>query len=307
LYLLDDPLSALDLKVGNYIMERTILQELADTTRIIITHAIQYTKHADRILVIDEGKIIDQGTYEEVQGCPLFQELKKQFENANNGIESQKETAIPTDKEKLVRKISKEDELVLMKNISGADNENEKEIQEIFFSEDREQGRVSFKVFMNVVGSMGGIWMFIAIFIMTGIFWGTSVFATNWLLEWSENFNCPEKWHNMTVYAILLVSRLIFVFIRTFTIFRVGVRTSRIVHAKMFHRIMHAQLHEFIDKVPFGRIINRFTSDIDIIDNGLFGRIQWSFLILTSLIASFVVVAMNSTYFTIVVVILFIA
>lgn len=111
----------------------------------------------------------------------------------------------------------------------------------------------------------------------------------------------------MTVYAILLGSRPIFVFIRTFTILRFGVRTSRIVHAKMFHRIMHAQLHEFIDKVPFGRIINRFTSDIDIIDNGLFGRIQWSFLVLTSLIASFVVVAMNSTYFTIVVVILFIA
>lgn len=115
LYLFDDPLSALDLKVGTYIMENTVVDQLKGKTRVIVTHAIQYIKYADRVLIMEEGKIIKQGTYEEVQDTPLFLELQETFSQKNNNLENQQEIKtgeIKTDKkEENIR-----DELRMQKN-----------------------------------------------------------------------------------------------------------------------------------------------------------------------------------------------
>ena len=51
-------------------MEKAILEQLKGKTRIIITHAIQYIKYADRVLIMEKGKIVKQGTYEQVQDTP---------------------------------------------------------------------------------------------------------------------------------------------------------------------------------------------------------------------------------------------
>ena len=115
LYLFDDPLSALDLKVGTYIMENTVVDQLKGKTRVIVTHAIQYIKYADRVLIMEEGKIIKHGTYEEVQDTPLFLELQETFSQKNNNLENQQEIKtgeIKTDKkEENIR-----DELRMQKN-----------------------------------------------------------------------------------------------------------------------------------------------------------------------------------------------
>lgn len=72
---LDDPTSALD-----YQTERNFREELAknysDTTKIIITQRIGSIQDADRILVMDEGKIVGQGTHDELlQHCRVYQQI----------------------------------------------------------------------------------------------------------------------------------------------------------------------------------------------------------------------------------------
>lgn len=62
--LLDDPLSAVDAYVGKTILENCLLTgPLADRTRILVTHSLHVLDKLDYIYVMDNGEIIEQGTY----------------------------------------------------------------------------------------------------------------------------------------------------------------------------------------------------------------------------------------------------
>jgi ABC-type transport system involved in cytochrome bd biosynthesis fused ATPase/permease subunit len=71
-YIFDDVMSALDAKVGAFITEETILKQLKNKTVILITHGLQYLRHSDYIYVMDEGKFILQGKFEDVQKSELY-------------------------------------------------------------------------------------------------------------------------------------------------------------------------------------------------------------------------------------------
>lgn len=60
--ILDDSLSAVDAKTETTIIEN-IQNERAGKTTIITTHRLSAVKHADRIIVLDSGKIIEEGTH----------------------------------------------------------------------------------------------------------------------------------------------------------------------------------------------------------------------------------------------------
>lgn len=85
--LLDDPLSAVDAHVGRYILDNCLLSgPLATRTRILVTHSLHVLHKMDTIFVMDQGRIVEQGTYEvspdEIpgNGCVIlidfFQELR---------------------------------------------------------------------------------------------------------------------------------------------------------------------------------------------------------------------------------------
>ena len=61
---LDDSTSALDMETEHEIQKT--LNELQDTTKIIIAHRISAVRHADEIIYLDEGKIAERGTHEEL-------------------------------------------------------------------------------------------------------------------------------------------------------------------------------------------------------------------------------------------------
>ncbi|XP_057653038.1 ATP-binding cassette sub-family C member 4-like isoform X2 [Diorhabda carinulata] len=71
IYLLDDPLSAVDTHVGKHLFENCIYNHLKGKTRILVTHQLQYLKKADLIILVNKGKIEAQGTFEELSRCAL--------------------------------------------------------------------------------------------------------------------------------------------------------------------------------------------------------------------------------------------
>lgn len=54
LYLLDDPLSAVDAKVGQHIFEQCICNFLSNKTRILATHQLQFLAHIDKIILLEK-------------------------------------------------------------------------------------------------------------------------------------------------------------------------------------------------------------------------------------------------------------
>ncbi len=61
LLILDDSLSAVDARTERQIIQN-IQQERAGKTNIIVTHRLSAVHHADWVLVLDEGRIIEEGT-----------------------------------------------------------------------------------------------------------------------------------------------------------------------------------------------------------------------------------------------------
>lgn len=65
IFLLDDPLSALDLEVASTLLEISIMKEMKDKTFLISTNNQNYLKYADRILFLDDGDLMFDGTLED--------------------------------------------------------------------------------------------------------------------------------------------------------------------------------------------------------------------------------------------------
>lgn len=75
--ILDEATSALDSNAEQLIQE-SLATILADKTAIIIAHRLATVQHVDRIIALDGGRIVDQGTHEELTGrCPLYRELAR--------------------------------------------------------------------------------------------------------------------------------------------------------------------------------------------------------------------------------------
>ncbi|EMP29737.1 Multidrug resistance-associated protein 4 [Chelonia mydas] len=82
IYLLDDPLSAVDAEVSRHLFEKCIYQALHQKISILVTHQLQYLHAVNQILILKEGKMVGKGTYSEFlsSGIDFASLLKKNEE-----------------------------------------------------------------------------------------------------------------------------------------------------------------------------------------------------------------------------------
>lgn len=72
IYLLDDPLSAVDTHVSRLLMQRCLHEFLSDKIRILVTHRVQLLRHADHMVLIEGGRASIQGRYEALKKLVRF-------------------------------------------------------------------------------------------------------------------------------------------------------------------------------------------------------------------------------------------
>ena len=88
IYLFDDSFSALDYKTDK-LLRQALDKELCDATKIIVAQRIGTIKNADKILVLDQGVVVGNGTHDQLmQTCEVYQQIaysqldKEELENA---------------------------------------------------------------------------------------------------------------------------------------------------------------------------------------------------------------------------------
>ena len=85
LYLLDDPLSAVDFKVGQHIFKTCINDLLSEKMRVLTSHQEQHMKEADQVIVLYKGRVLEKGSFTQLQEKgilnktvdPLYQTVQK--------------------------------------------------------------------------------------------------------------------------------------------------------------------------------------------------------------------------------------
>ena len=96
IYLLDDPLSAVDAKVGQHIFQTCVCGLLSKSTRIMVTHNLQALRDAEDIVILKEGTLSARG-----DGISLWKsdiamnEIKKCTDRKKNIHKAQESTLPP--------------------------------------------------------------------------------------------------------------------------------------------------------------------------------------------------------------------
>jgi ATP-binding cassette subfamily C (CFTR/MRP) protein 1 len=132
--------------------------------------------------------------------------------------------------------------------------------------EDRQKGKLSWQIIGVFLSKVGGFSYLLPAFscaIVAKIF---EMYSYIYLSGWSANFNEEDKWAKFKTFATIMTVSPILHGLRKFFMILASYYLSTKIHGKMIYSILHSQVEEFINRVPGGRILNRFTNDLEKID-----------------------------------------
>ena len=254
IYIMDDPISALDAHVGKNIMHNCIIGYLKGKTRILATHALQYTSFADRIYYMEKGEIKWEGTYQELVEQKFYSEFAEKIKSKiKEEKESEKDTNLTNDKTK---KIFQNKEISLNKGT----------IQRITKDEGKEVGKINKKVFISYFSYIGGMNFCLAL-LFTLLSWqGLRIMSDLWLGYWSEHQGERSNTFFFIIYGITAMGGSLFNYLRTRVITSGSINCSTKLHNQMVISLIKAPINLFHDTVPKGQIFNRLSKDLPTVD-----------------------------------------
>nr|XP_046230695.1 multidrug resistance-associated protein 1-like isoform X2 [Scatophagus argus] len=283
-YLLDDPLSAVDAHVGQHIFDGVIGPRglLKDKTRVLVTHGLSFLSKSDLVVVMEDGQISEMGSYMELmdrQGA--FAKFIHTFNRNQN-----KEDYIPRDKSsrRSLSRLSMTDfsidlsqEQLISCDMSNSSVQMMEAVAQDLDTEDAGKfteadkahtGRVKLRMYSEYFRTIG------VTFIMTIIFLcafqqAASLAYNYWLSLWADEprVNGTQIKHELklSVFGALGFTQGISMFGTTLAIALSGIVASRHLHADLLHSVLHSPM-SFFEVTPSGNLLNRFSKEIDAID-----------------------------------------
>lgn len=89
IYLLDDPLSAVDTHVSKHLFEQCLRDYLKSSIVILVTHQLQFLQYVDQIIILNNGRVEAVGSYENLRESGLdFAQLLTEPQKDETGDES---------------------------------------------------------------------------------------------------------------------------------------------------------------------------------------------------------------------------
>uniref|UniRef100_A0A8C1VPY1 ATP-binding cassette, sub-family C (CFTR/MRP), member 12 n=1 Tax=Cyprinus carpio TaxID=7962 RepID=A0A8C1VPY1_CYPCA len=271
IFLLDDPLSAVDAHVGKHIFEECIKKELKGKSVILVTHQLQYLEFCDQVVLLDNGEIKEAGTHSELMKSKArYAHLINNFQ-----LEQSNVTTLTYSSQFYVEDLPR-----ILQSCWR------------FFS--------SFSTsvslyFINAVNTLSNLYLYLCLYIFVGyillfivilffiLLVGSTVFSSWWLSFWleqgsgvntytssnssssgniSEN---PDLPFYQMIYGIIIVVMVLLCIAKGYTFTKVTLRASSKLHDTMFKRILGSPM-SFFDTTPTGRLVNRFSKDQDEVD-----------------------------------------
>ena len=80
LLIIDDALSAIDVETEQLVLQG-ILSTLKEKSVLLISHRVNVLRHADRIVLLDQGRIVDEGRHETLLANPFYRLMAEKQQN----------------------------------------------------------------------------------------------------------------------------------------------------------------------------------------------------------------------------------
>jgi ATP-binding cassette subfamily C (CFTR/MRP) protein 1 len=285
-YLLDDPLAAVDAHVSKALVEKCLCGVLRSKTRVLVTHQHYVLPLADKIIAMDSGKIVFQGDYaryrvwatERSMLTPMTREATTDSPSAvpAPGTSPMKRDTFPVVPEGQAvgegagaGDNADQDVTVGPKEEDVSDEEGDKRAPGALMTvEERAQGNVPMSMYHKYLQTCGGycrIAVILVIFAVTECF---NASVQVWLALWaSQSFNLEQDTY-LYVYIGLVFTGAFNSAARAYIIYDTGRLGSRGLHERLLASVASAKV-SFFDTTPLGRILNRFAKDVDTADNDL--------------------------------------
>ncbi|XP_022228038.2 LOW QUALITY PROTEIN: probable multidrug resistance-associated protein lethal(2)03659 [Drosophila obscura] len=268
IYLLDDPLSAVDTHVGRHLFEECMRGFLKHQLVILVTHQLQFLEQADLIVIMDKGRITDIGSYEEMlkSGQDFAQLLAKSTRNADG---DHSEAAAGDGKSAYSRQSSCQSRTsVSSVDSGGADSLNEEVPAVLPVQESRSSGNIGLDMYRKYFGAGSG-WILFALVVFFCL--GTQLLASGgdyFLSYWVKTSNNQSSPVDIYYFSAINVALVIFALLRTLLFFSMAMHSSTQLHNSMFQGVSRTALY-FFHSNPSGRILNRFAMDLGQVDEVL--------------------------------------
>jgi len=272
IYLLDDPLSAVDAHVGSHLFDKCIKEALGGKTRILVTHHVNVLPHCDHVIILENGAIKIQGSYEEILSSGVdvthyIPQSEDKDDAAEDGEDRDRTRTMSDRRSQRGRTMSSD----------GGDDDDLPEGDALISKEEKREGSVQFSTYMSVI-NRGGFGIFAGVIAAQAVAQLLNIFSNFWLASWGQKstdyheaggeMSGRSNFYHLHVFATMLMSS-----VACLVFGRMLLVTHRTYSGIAFHELLLKCVMSspigFFDVTPVGRIINRFSQDMATIDEEL--------------------------------------
>ncbi|KAJ3360663.1 hypothetical protein GGF31_002781, partial [Allomyces arbusculus] len=282
--LMDDILAAVDAHVAAFLFHACIKSSLHGKTRVLVTHSLSYAAQCDYIVLMENGRVAEHGATNECMARGgAVSDMLSEFLGNEKGSHHGRASSSPSENDVEVTGTPPDQTAATPSQPAPADA--------LMSQEERETGAVKGQYYGRYLEYCGGYWYAAFIVFLVALAQTVRVFADLWLVWWT---NDTFSW-SLTTYIgtytawglgqglLTILSNVAFVYS--------GVDASRIMHQLALARVAFAPL-SFFERTPLGRILARFSKDVDQTDNTLidvFRMFMRSFTMVISVMALMIV------------------
>uniref|UniRef100_A0A8C2AUR3 Multidrug resistance-associated protein 1 n=1 Tax=Cyprinus carpio TaxID=7962 RepID=A0A8C2AUR3_CYPCA len=270
-YLLDDPLSAVDAHVGKHIFEKVIGPQglLQGRTRVLVTHGLSFLPQADLILVMVDGEITEMGSYTELLGRQgAFAEFLRTYASTE---QEEVEESVGGEAGLLVSELLSSCSISVscrqsQISLNAAGKTEANDVAAAKTTKSTEAVKLSvFWEYMKAIGlplSIFSVFLFFCHHL-------SSLGSNYWLSLWTDdpviNNTQPNREMRLGVYGAFGLTQGIAVFCYSVTVSVGGILASRYLHQTMLYNVLRSPM-SFFERTPSGNLVNRFAKETDTID-----------------------------------------
>uniref|UniRef100_A0AAQ4P7R6 Multidrug resistance-associated protein 1 n=1 Tax=Gasterosteus aculeatus aculeatus TaxID=481459 RepID=A0AAQ4P7R6_GASAC len=288
-YLLDDPLSAVDAHVGKHIFEQVVGPQglLKDKTRVLVTHGLSYLPQADLILVLVEGEVSEMGSYQHLMAtegafaefqrtyaavehnCILILIVSKLWVNDLFQFKNLRSAVCPNRDRRARRTRCRARKPSRPRGVEATEHVCRWSQPPHDPSRSAPPPQVKLSVFGSYLKAIGVLLSCVSLLMFLAQHLG-SLSSNYWLSLWTDdpvvNGTQPNRRMRLGVYGALGLFQGLAVFGYSLSGSIGGILASRCLHQSMLYDVLRSPM-SFFERTPSGNLVNRFAKEIDTIDS----------------------------------------